>query len=68
MEKHVFALAIFFPVLLIFSADFIVSLSGVIYIFSLLYVSSRTIFGRKAVRKYYGEILKMEQSIMKNEL
>lgn len=54
--------------LLIFSADFMVSLSGVIYIFSLLYVSSRTIFGRKAVRKYYGEILKMEKSIMKNEL
>lgn len=65
MEKHVLALGVFCPVLLIFSADFIVSLSGVIYIFSLLYVSSRTIFGRKAVRKYYEDILKIEKSMLK---
>ena len=61
MAKHVIALAIFCPVMLTFSADFVASFSGAIYLVSIFYFCSRTVLGRKAVRKYYVEILKMEQ-------
>ena len=64
MAKHVIALAIFCPVMLIFSADFVASFSGAIYFVSIFYFCSRTVLGRKAVRKYYVEILKMEKQYL----
>lgn len=53
MDKYFISLAIFCPVMLIFSADLVVSATGIFYTLVLLYVYSRTII--KRVRKEISE-------------
>lgn len=57
---HLQALALFLPCLLIFSdGHFLVNFLGMIYV-AVLFRLSRTRSGKKFLRRYYHEILRLE--------
>ena len=58
---HLVALAVFLPcTLIVCGGSVVVNLLGVVYLAWLVLVASRTDTGRRFIRRYYHEILRLE--------
>ena len=58
---HLVALAVFLPcTLIVCDGSIVFNLLGVIYVVWLVLVASRTDTGRRFIRRYYHEILRLE--------
>lgn len=62
MKLHLQAFALFAPVLLIMCST-IIAVLGCIYLAWLVFCWSGTISGRRFLRRYYHEILRLENSL-----